>query len=179
MITDNPQFELPTRRNVAEIKLRDYQTETIEKIESSLAGGTKAVLVVLPTGSGKTVIAAELIRRAINRNDRVIFLAHRRELVHQCADKLDKFGIDYGIIMAGVRPSLIPDVQVGSVQTLSARLRRGTIEPPKADLIIFDEGHHCNANTYQKIIERYPHAKVVGLTATPIRGDGRGLGVAA
>lgn len=180
MITDNPQFELPTRQNVAEIKLRDYQTEIIEKIESALAGEkAQRILVVLPTGSGKTVIAAELIRRAIDRNERVIFLAHRRELVHQCSDKLDRFGILHGIIMAGEKPSLLPDVQVGSIQTLSARLNRGAIELPMAEMLIFDEGHHCNANTYQKIIESYPHASVLGLTATPIRGDGRGLGVAA
>ena len=81
--------------------------------------------------------------------------------------------------MAGIKPSFIPDVQVGSIQTLSARLSRGTIAAPKADLLIFDEGHHCNANTYQKLIKRYSWANVIGLTATPLRGDGKGLGVAA
>lgn len=171
---------METMHNETEIKLRDYQLETIEKIEFTLAGETvQRILVVLPTGSGKTIIAAELIRRAVDRNERVVFLAHRRELVHQCSDKLDRFGIDHGIIMAGEKPSFIPDVQVGSIQTLSARLSRGTIEPPLADLLIFDEGHHCNASTYLKIIARYPDAKVLGLTATPLRGDGRGLGVAA
>jgi DNA repair protein RadD len=179
MNKENQQLALITGEDVPEIKLRDYQTQVVEEVESSLAGEVEKVLVVLATGSGKTIIAAEIIRRAVDRNERVIFLAHRRELVHQCSDKLDRFGIFHGIIMAGVKPSLVPDVQVGSIQTLSARLSRGTIQPPPTDLLIFDEGHHCNANTYQKIMERYPHAKVVGLTATPIRGDGRGLGVAA
>jgi DNA repair protein RadD len=173
------QSLIETEQTVPEITLRDYQLETIGKVESCLAGEVQRILVVLPTGSGKTIIAAEIIRRAVNWNEQVIFLAHRRELVHQCSDKLNKFGIDHGVIMAGVKPSFIPDVQVGSIQTLSARMSRGTIEPPKADLLIFDEGHHCNANTYQKIIARYPNAKVIGLTATPIRGDGKGLGVAA
>lgn len=171
---------MKTLSNEIEIKLRDYQLETIEKIESTLAGEeAQRVLVVLPTGSGKTVIAAELIGRALDRNERVVFLAHRRELVHQCSDKLDRFGILHGIIMAGEKPSFLPDVQVGTIQTLSARLKQGTIQSPIADLLIFDEGHHCIANTYQKLIESYPLAKVIGLTATPIRGDGRGLGVAA
>jgi DNA repair protein RadD len=175
----NQQLELENENVMPEIKLREYQLETIKKVESSLESeGVQRVLVVLPTGSGKTIIAAELIRRAVDHNDQVVFLAHRRELVHQCSEKLEKFGVDHGIIMAGVAPSLIPDVQVGSVQTLTARLRKGTIEAPKADLLIFDEGHHCNAKTYLKLIESYPRAKVLGLTATPIRGDGKGLGVA-
>ncbi|MDA8561019.1 DEAD/DEAH box helicase family protein [Nitrospinae bacterium] len=174
----NQQLEIVNKNTASEIRLREYQIETIKKIESSLESeGVQRVLVVLPTGSGKTVIAAELIRRAVDRNEQIIFLAHRRELVHQCSEKLEKFDVAHGIIMAGVAPSLIPDVQVGSVQTLTARLRRGTIEAPKADLLIFDEGHHCNAKTYLKLIEDYPRAKVLGLTATPIRGDGKGLGV--
>ncbi|MBT3509017.1 MAG: DEAD/DEAH box helicase family protein [Nitrospina sp.] len=171
-------YEIETGDSAPEIKLRDYQLKTIEEVEFSLVEEVKAVLVVLPTGSGKTVIAAELIRRSVDQNKRIIFLAHRRELVLQCSDKLGRFGIEHGIIMAGVKPSFIPDVQVGSIQTLSMRLSRGTIEPPKAELLIFDEGHHCNANTYLKIIARYPDVKVIGLTATPIRGDGKGLGVA-
>jgi len=173
------QQETETRK-AEPMTLRDYQLETISQIDSSLAGKrAKKVLVVLPTGSGKTVIAAEIIRRAVDDGKRVIFLAHRRELVLQCADKLGRFGIDHGILMAGIKPSFIPDVQVGSIQTLSARLNRGTIAAPKADLLIFDEGHHCNANTYQKLIKRYSWANVIGLTATPLRGDGKGLGVAA
>ena len=179
IMTFDHQLKLEIVQAGPEIKLRDYQLETIGKIESSMAGeGVHRILVVLPTGSGKTIIAAELIRRSVDRNRRIIFLAHRRELVLQCSDKLGRFGIDHGIIMAGVKPSFIPDVQVGSIQTLSMRLSRGTIEPPKAELLIFDEGHHCNANTYLKIIARYPDVKVIGLTATPIRGDGKGLGVA-
>ena len=179
MKTLNQQLEINAGQIVPEIRLRDYQFETIEKVECSLdVEDVQRILLILPTGSGKTVIAAELISRAVNRNQRVAFLAHRRELVHQCSDKLKKFGIDHGIIMAGVKPSFIPDVQVGSVQTLTARLARGVIEPPIADLLIFDEGHHCTAKTYLKLIESYPVAKVIGLTATPIRGDGKGLGVA-
>jgi DNA repair protein RadD len=176
--TYNQQLNIENTNTVPEIRLRKYQVETIKKIETALAGeSVQRVLVVLPTGSGKTVIAAELIRRAVDRNEQVVFLAHRRELVHQCSEKLEQFRIDHGIIMAGATPSFIPCVQVGSVQTLTARLNRGTIAPPPADLLIFDEGHHCNAKTYLKLVEGYPQAKVLGLTATPIRGDQKGLGV--
>ncbi|MBT5631630.1 MAG: DEAD/DEAH box helicase family protein, partial [Nitrospina sp.] len=103
------QQETETRK-AEPMTLRDYQLETISQIDSSLAGKrAKKVLVVLPTGSGKTVIAAEIIRRAVDDGKRVIFLAHRRELVLQCADKLGRFGIDHGILMAGIKPSFIPD----------------------------------------------------------------------
>ena len=162
----------------AEIKLRPYQIKVADEVMSALET-VRAVLMQAPCGAGKTIIAAELIRRAIDRNERVLFLAHRRELVFQCTDKLSRFGIEHAIIMAGIKPSLIPDVQVASVQTLTARIKRRRIQPPLADLIIFDECHHNFSRTHLKLIDSYPHAKIIGLTATPIRGDGKGLGVAA
>jgi superfamily II DNA or RNA helicase len=158
--------------------LRDYQLETINKVESELSR-ERAVILQAPCGSGKTVMAAEIIRRAVDQNKRVLFLAHRRELVFQCADKLSRFGIEHAIIMAGEKPSLIPDVQVASVQTLTARIKRRRIQPPLADLIIFDECHHNVSRTHLELIDSYPQAKIIGLTATPIRGDGKGLGVAS
>ena len=158
-----------------EINLRDYQIDTIGQVESALEK-VRAVILQAPCGSGKSVMAAELIRRAVDQNKRVLFLAHRRELVFQCADKLGRFGIEYSILMAGIKPSLIPDVVVASIQTLTARIARGCVEPPMADLIILDECHHAVSKTQLKLVDSYPHAKIIGLTATPIRGDGRGLG---
>ena len=174
------QNPLPLDKPLPEIRLRDYQIETIAKVESALArDGILRVILQAPCGSGKTVMAAELIRRAVDRCERVLFLAHRRELVFQCADKLNRFGFDHAILMAGVKPSFIPDVQVASVQTLIARLKRGVVELPLAELIIFDECHHNVSKTHLELMEKYPDARVIGLTATPIRGDGKGLGVAA
>jgi DNA repair protein RadD len=132
------------------------------------------VINVAPTGSGKTLIASEVIRRS--ENSLVLFLAHRRELIHQCQAKLHNFGIDAGLILAGEPRDTMRRVQVASVQTLASRcLRRGEELPP-AQLVIVDEAHHCPAATYQRILEQYPNAKLVGLTATPCRRDGRGLG---
>ena len=139
----------------------------------------RAVLMQAPCGAGKTIIAAELIRRYLDQNKRILFLAHRRELVFQCGDKLRNLEIHFAYLMAGEERSLIPDVTIASIQTLVARIARKRIEPPLADLIIADECHHIVSKTQLKIIDSYPHAKIIGLTATPIRGDGRGLGRAA
>jgi len=160
-----------------EFKLREYQVQTISLVEKEFELGRKRVILQAPCGSGKTIMAAELIRRAVEKAEDVLFLAHRRELVFQCSDKLDWLGIDHGVLMAGKRPSLMPSVQVASVQTLIARFKRGVIALPPAHLLIFDECHHNNAKTHLELIGQYPDARIIGLTATPMRGDGNGLGV--
>jgi DNA repair protein RadD len=107
----------------------------------------------------------------------VVFIAHRRELIDQTSRKLQAIEVDHGIIQAGypTRPSA--SVQVASIQTLHARaLRSAKIELPPADLLFVDEAHHVRARTYARLIVAYPDAVVIGLTATPCRGDGRGLG---
>lgn len=158
--------------------LREYQIQSINKVIEALID-VRAVLFQAPCGSGKTVVAAEIIRRFLEDNKRILFLAHRRELVFQCGDKLENLGIEFAYLMAGETRSLIPDVTVASIQTLVARIARRRIEPPLADLIIVDECHHIVSKTQIKIIDHYPQAKIIGLTATPIRGDGKGLGIAA
>lgn len=171
---DGEEKELP------EIRLRGYQTDVVSQVESALAGKkNRRLLVVAPTGSGKTIIAVEIIRREVERGGMVLFIAHRRELIHQCSDKLKRFGVDHGLIMAGESKSLFPDVQVASIQTLSRRLSRGIIKLPPATMLIIDEAHHANAKSYLRIVDHYREASIIGLTATPCRGDGRGLGVAA
>ncbi|MEQ9813977.1 MAG: DEAD/DEAH box helicase [Azospirillaceae bacterium] len=160
-----------------QVQLRLYQADVIQRLRAAIGSGHRRPLLVAPTGAGKTVIASAIVHRAIARESRVLFLAHRRELIQQAADKLWRNGIDAGIIMAGY--PLRPDqpVQVASVQTLWSRAHRSTsIERPPADLIIVDEAHRARARTYQRILEAYPGAVVLGLTATPCRGDGRGLG---
>lgn len=108
---------------------------------------------------------------------RILFLAHRRELIQQTSRKLYDLGIDHGVLLPGHRPRPAEPVQVASIATLHARaIRAKNMNLPDADLVIIDEAHHARANIYAKIIEAYPNAVILGLTATPCRGDGRGLG---
>jgi DNA repair protein RadD len=160
-------------------ELRPYQTDVIAKIERAIKDGARRVIVVAPTGSGKTVIAAEIIKRSVAAYKKILFVAHRNELLTQVRDKLKSFDVAAGIIKAGrdkdVRP--LAFVQVAGIQTLHARaVRARTMELPPADVVFIDEGHHVRARTYQTIIDAYPNAIIIGLTATPCRGDGRGLG---
>jgi superfamily II DNA or RNA helicase len=157
--------------------LRDYQAAFIGDFNREVSLGRHKVMGVAPTGSGKTVIAAETVRQAASRGECVLFLVHRRELVRQSSQKLYAVGLDHGIIAAGfpTRPSV--PVQVASISTLHARaVRCSSIEFPHADLVIVDEAHHTPARTWRRLIDAYPEAVVLGLTATPCRGDGRGLG---
>lgn len=157
--------------------LRDYQDEGIENVREAIRNGSKRILLVAPTGSGKTVVAAQIVKFAADKLRRSMFLAHRRELVNQCADKLVNFGVDHGILMAGEFPYGAADVQVASIDTLRARCITTEKMPlPYSDVIIIDECHRSLAPTYLKLIKAYPNAIVIGLTATPIRGDGKGLG---
>jgi DNA repair protein RadD len=152
------------------MKLRDYQQNVINEYEQKVAAGIRRIIIVAPTGAGKTVIAAENIRRANAEYNRVLFIAHRNELLTQARDKLKSFDIIAGIIKAGrdkdARPQAM--VQVAGIQTLHARaVRAKTIELPPAEIVIFDECHHCRAMTYQRIIEAYPNAIIIGLTKWP------------
>jgi DNA repair protein RadD len=154
--------------------LRPYQETAIARVE---ADPHRRAIVVAPTGSGKTVLAAELIRRARARGERCLFVDHRREITDQTCKKLFAVGIDFGVIQAGFAARPGEAVQVASIQTLRARAIRGAaIELPSADLIFIDEAHHARAETYRRLVEAYPQARILGLTATPCRGDGRGLG---
>jgi DNA repair protein RadD len=152
--------------------LRPYQQEVVDEC-AQLAAGDKAI-VVAPTGAGKTIIAAAIIKNAAKT---VLVLAHTREIIKQTSEKLYAHGVDHGIIQAGFMTRPDEPVQVASIQTLWARaMRAQRMELPPADLLVIDECHHCPANTYRKIIAAYPNAVLIGLTATPCRGDGRGLG---
>lgn len=151
--------------------LYPYQIDAVQRSRAVIAQGKRRLILVAPTGSGKTVISASIIQSAVSKGRSVIFLAHRTELITQASCKLDMFGIDHGIIMAQhwrKRPML--PVQVASVQTLARRAL------PPADLIIIDEAHLSMAKSYADIIAAYPSAVVLGLTATPVRHDGRPLG---
>lgn len=158
--------------------LRPYQDEVVGQFWRTVARGTRRIMLVAPTGAGKTIIAGNIIdnRMWASGFPRVLFIAHRREILTQTSGKLHDLGVAHGVILAGVRPDDEQLVQIASVQTLSTRLRLGKIEPPPAQLVIVDEAHRALGETYREIIARYPDAVLLGLTATPCRGDGRGLG---
>jgi DNA repair protein RadD len=157
--------------------LRPYQIDMIRSVVAAYSEGRRRILAQLPTGGGKTVIFASLTKAFADDGRRVLILAHRRELVAQAHDKLFAVGVDAGIIQAGVTARPEVPVQIASVQTLFARaIRTRKIDLPAADLVIVDEAHHVRAKTWQKILDGYPDALVLGVTATPCRSDGRGLG---
>jgi DNA repair protein RadD len=161
------------------IALRPFQDASVDQIEGAIAEGKRKLILVAPTGSGKTVIASDFVRRVIANYKRVLFLAHRREIIDQTSRKLDANAIYHGVILAGRDKASRPmaQVQVASVMTFWSRgIRSNAMDMPPADVVILDEAHHARASTYQKILDAYPDAVVVGLTATPCRGDGRGLG---
>jgi superfamily II DNA or RNA helicase len=158
-------------------ELRDYQDKAINDLRWSFHHGSRRTVLYAPTGAGKTVIAAQIVKGAVDKGRQVIFLAHRRELVNQASDKLIKFGVEHGILMSGEVPYGATDVQVVSIDTFRARcINTDKLPLPRADVIIVDEAHRSLAKTYLKIFDLYPDAMVLGLTATPIRSDGKGLG---
>lgn len=158
-------------------ELRGYQSALLDKVRMSIAAGNRKILVVLPTGGGKTVVAAQIVKSAADKGNITMFLAHRRELIYQCADKLTRFGVDHGILMAGEYPTGAADAQVASVDTIRSRcITSNKLPMPYADICFIDEAHRSLAPTYLKLIDHYADRVVIGLTATPIRSDGKGLG---
>ena len=167
------------------LTLRPYQTEAIAGVYAHRRPGAR-VLCVAPTGAGKTVIGSQMILDELAANGRVIFIAHRTELIAQTYAKLLAMGLDehsVGVIMAdGVIPHPVTGrrvccarplapVQVASIDTLRRRPM-----PAGVTLVIIDECHRSLAKSYRDVVAACPQALTVGLTATPYRGDGRGLG---
>lgn len=153
------------------IQLRDYQEACISGIRDAYRSGRRAPLLVSPTGSGKTVMFAHISHGAARKGNRVMILVHRSELVDQTSETLRKLGVNHGIIAAGRTPDRSHPVQVASVQTIVRRL--AFFRP---SLIIIDEAHHGTAGSWRKVIDSNPQARILGVTATPERLDGRGLG---
>ena len=160
--------------------LRDYQNSAVDRLRQSIAQGHRAPCLVLPTGAGKTHVAAHLIRSAVDKGNRAIFLAPRRELVYQTSEKLSDVEVHHGVMMAGEPTTLYPQVQVGCIPTLHRRCMQenSRLRLPSAKLVLVDEAHLSVAETARAIINAYADqgAVVIGLTATPCRGDGAGLG---
>lgn len=156
--------------------LRPYQIEAIDSIERVLAEGDSA-LAVMATGTGKTFTAAELVRRVRQRTGRVLWLAHRGELLEQAATTLRAVGLSAEIEMGEhrVSPLLMPDVVCASIQTLQGR-RLQQFDPGAFGLIVVDEAHHARATSWMAPLDHFKGAKRLGLTATPDRSDRKALG---
>lgn len=153
------------------IQLRDDQVVVVDETRDKLRTHP-AVLIQSPCGFGKTVVAARMTHTAASRGKIVWFLCHRRELVRQAAAAFDREGIDFALCIADARGNVSKPVQICSIPTLAKRFERY----PPPDLIIWDEAHHCGAATWRELFRKFPKAKHVGLSATPMRLDGQGLG---
>lgn len=161
------------------ITLRAKQTILFNEIRQAYADGARAPLVVAPCGFGKTVLFSAMADSAEKRGRRVLIMCHRIELVDQIIETLDAFGVTPEIIAAGYtrsagRGEMIGNrtVAVASIQTLVRRI--DSYAPPT--LIIIDECHHAVSPTWAGIIRKFPLAKILGVSASPLRLDGRGLG---
>lgn len=151
------------------MSLRPYQADGIARAREAMAGGARSVLLCAPCGAGKGHIAAELVRAVLAKQRRVLFLAHRRELVLDLRDRIARHGIAAGVILPGEQTTDAP-AQVASIQTLARR----TV--PAADLVIADECHRATAASWRSVLDQYPDARVLGLSATPCRMSGAPLG---
>lgn len=153
---------------------RPYQTRTVDAVRDAWRAGKRRILIVLPTGGGKTQVATMIAQGGLARGRRALWLAHREELVEQGATSLRRLGVSVSTIQAdrGVTVRDAP-FTVASVQTLAARPDL----VPDADIIFLDEAHHVVSKTWRSVVARYPRPElVVGLTATPERSDRTALG---
>lgn len=153
------------------ITIQDYQKRVYKEAQNSLLIGHTAPLVVMPTGSGKTFTFSMMVKSAQDRGKIVYVLSPRRNITSSIAKSFKKFGIDFGIVQPGFTQLK------KSVQICSAYSTKKILSLPSPDLLIIDEGHHATASIWLKIIEAWPLAKIIGFTATPVRGDGQGLGI--
>jgi len=160
------------------MELRPYQREAKEAIFQEWNKGNKKTLLVLPTGTGKTIVFSGVTSDCVRNGERVLIMAHRGELLDQAADKLSK-STGLGCAVEKAEESCLGSwyrVVVGSVQTLMREKRLKQFKPDFFNTIIIDEAHHSISDSYQKVLQHFDEAKVLGVTATPDRGDMKNLG---
>lgn len=160
------------------MQLREYQIAAKQAIQEQWQSGVNKTLMVLPTGTGKTIVFSKLAEDCVRDGERVLILAHRGELLDQAADKVARAtGLSCAVEKA---ESTCLDswyrVTVGSVQSLMREKRLAQFKPDHFGTIIVDEAHHCLADSYQRVLQHFGQAKVLGVTATADRGDMRNLG---
>jgi superfamily II DNA or RNA helicase len=153
--------------------LRPDQQRFIDLISESIAAGHRRILAQAPTGFGKGIVIANRAAVAAAKSRRVMVIAHREEIVSDLSDRIHRFGVPHGMVAAGRRMDLSHRVLVASIDTLIRRFDQ--LPPP--DVILQDEAHHLvDGNKWGRVITTWPRAFLLGLTATPERLDGRGLG---
>lgn len=160
------------------MELRPYQAEAKDAIFQTWDSGVKRTLLVLPTGCGKTIVFSKVAEECVRHGDRVLILAHRGELLDQAADKIQK-STGLGCAVEKAEQSCMGSwfrIVVGSVQTLMREKRLNQFPENYFKTIIVDEAHHCISQSYQNVLQHFADAKVLGVTATPDRGDMRNLG---
>ena len=160
------------------MQLRPYQQEAREAIQREWSEGKKRTLLVLPTGCGKTIVFSKVIEDRVREGERVLVLAHRGELLDQASDKLEK---STGLKTATEKAEQTSvgsffRVVVGSVQTMQREKRLSQFPPDYFDTIVVDEAHHAISDGYQRVLHHFEDSNVLGVTATPDRGDMRNLG---
>jgi len=159
-------------------QLRPYQAEAKQAILAAWDEGYRKTLLVLPTGCGKTVVFSSVTENQVNKGHRVLIMAHRGELLDQAADKLrSASGLESVLEKADSTSlgSFLP-VTVGSVQSLAQEKRLARFPNDYFQDIIVDEAHHCLSDSYQRVLDHFPDANILGVTATPDRGDMKNLG---
>lgn len=160
------------------MELRPYQQQAKEAIFREWDQGHSKTLLVLPTGCGKTIVFAKVAEECVRHGDRVLIMAHRGELLEQASDKIAKT-TGLGTAVEKAEQTCLGSwfrIVVGSVQSLQNENRLKKFDTDYFDTIIVDEAHHVLSNSYQKVMEHFSEAKVLGVTATPDRGDMRNLG---
>lgn len=160
------------------MELRPYQKEAKEAVFEQWENGTRRTLLVLPTGCGKTIVFAKITEDCVSHGDRVLILAHRGELLDQAADKIAK-ATGLGCATEKAEQSCLGSwfrITVGSVQSMMRETRLSRFPEDYFNTIIIDEAHHCISDSYQRVLKHFPDAKVLGVTATPDRGDMKNLG---
>lgn len=160
------------------MQLRPYQEEAKSKVLNEWGAGRDKTLLVLPTGTGKTIVFSKIVEQRVKEGDRVLILAHRGELLEQASDKL-KTATGLGTATEKADKTSLGSwyrVVVGSVQTLMRQKRLNTFDKNYFGTIIVDEAHHVMSDSYQKVLNHFDKAKVLGVTATPDRGDMKNLG---
>ena len=160
------------------MNLRPYQQEAFEKVLAEWDGGVKKTLLVLPTGTGKTIVFSKIAEECVRRGKRVLIMAHRGELLEQAADKIYKStGLQCSVEKAG--ETCLGQwyrIIVGSVQTLMHERRLNKFKQDYFDVIVIDEAHHCVSDSYQRVLQHFNDSYVLGVTATPDRADLKNLG---
>lgn len=154
------------------MQLRPYQEKIIQEIRAQFNGGVRSVQLALSTGAGKTIVAAAMIESAVKKGLNVWVILHRREILRQFIRSLDAFSIKFDVINDGYLQTNQCQVKLASIQTLRNRYQY----LPRPHLLVWDENHHLGAVSYKRIYSHFPDAFHVGLSATPERMDGQGLG---